>query len=71
MTKGPTGGRFKVGYRAWLYSRAMPRERTPKFHCPWKGPYAVVKVISEVTYRIQLEGGEGRSRRQRVVTHFN
>ncbi len=66
-----TGGRFKVGDRVWLYSPAVPRGRTPKFHCPWKGPYVVVKVISDVTYRIQLEGQGGRRRRQRIVTHFN
>jgi len=23
-----------------------------KFHCPWQGPYRVVKVISEVLYQI-------------------
>ncbi len=50
---------------------AVPRGRTPKLHRPWKGPYVVVKALSDVTYRIQLEAPGGRRRRQRLVVHFN
>ncbi len=45
-----TGGRFSKGGRVWLHSPAVPRGKSPKFHKPWKGPFTVVKVLSDVTY---------------------
>ena len=44
-----TGGRYQPGDLVWLYSPAVSRGRSPKFHRPWKGPYCVVKVLSDVT----------------------
>ena len=51
-----TGGRYKVGNTVWLYfySPAVSKRRAPKFHRPRKGPYQVVKVLSDVTYCIHL-----------------
>ena len=70
-----TGGRYQPGDLVWLYSPAVPKRSCPKFHRPWKGPYRVLKVLSDVTYRIQLvdhqQGRRDRRRRHRVVVHFN
>ena len=69
-----TGGRYQVGDPVWLYSPAVSRGQTAKFHRPWKGPYRVVKVLSDVTYRIQLmspRNRRDRRRNYRVIVHFN
>ena len=69
-----TGGRYQVGDTVWLYSPAVPKGRTPKFHRPWKGPYRVVKVLSDVTYHIQLMSPRNKHDRRshcRIVVHFN
>jgi len=50
-----------------LYTSVVPRGRCKKLHCPWSGPFKVLKKISEVTYRIQYREG----RKQRLVVHFN
>ena len=63
-----------MGDTVWLYSPAVSKGRTPKFHRPWKGPYRVVKVLSDVTYRIQLispKNKQDRRSRCRLVVHFN
>ncbi len=63
-----------VGELVWLHSPAVPRGKAAKFHCPWKGPYRVVKVLSDVTNRIQLVSSpqsRDRRRRLRLVVHFN
>ena len=41
-----------------------------KFFIRWSGPWKIVKVISDVTYRIQLID-KGKRRRVRQVVHFN
>ena len=66
-----SGGRYKVGDRVWLHSPAVPRGRSPKLHRPWTGPFVVVKVLSDVTYRVQLEKPKPGRRRQRFLVHFN
>ena len=66
-----SGGRYQVGDRVWLHSPAIPRGRSPKLHRPWTGPFVVIKVLSDVTYRIQSERPKSRCRRQRLVVHFN
>ena len=38
-----------------------------KLNCPWKGPYTVIKKISDVTYRIQ----NLQRQKDRRVVHFN
>ena len=68
------GGRYQVGDLVWLYSPAVPKGRAAKFHRPWKGPYQVTQVLSDVTYRITLlSAAECRDRRRRhtLVVHFN
>ena len=44
---------FKVGDSIWLHSIKRRKGRNPKLDCPWEGPYLVVSVLSDVTYRIQ------------------
>ena len=66
-----SGGRYEVGDRVWLHSPAVPRGRSPKLHRPWTGPFVVIKVLSEVTYRVQSEKPKPGRRRQRFVVHFN
>ena len=66
-----SGGRYQVGDRVWLHSPAIPRGRSPKLHQPWTGPFVVIKVLSDVTYRIQSERPKPRCRRRRLVVHFN
>ena len=51
----------------WLHSPAIPRGRSRKLHCPWTGPYRVVRKLSNAVYRIQ----HARTRRKRLVVHFD
>ena len=63
----------QVGDLVWLEEKAAPRWVHRKFYRPWSGPWRVVKVISDVTYRIQCEEvtpTRGR-RKTRMVVHFN
>ena len=44
-----------------------PKGKSRKLHCPWNGPFRVVKKLSNVVYRIQ----DTCSRRKRQVVHFD
>ena len=44
---------FRVGDSIWLHNIRRKKGRNPKLDCPWEGPYLVVSVLSDVTYRIQ------------------
>ena len=61
------GKPYKAGDWVWLHSPIVSRGSSRKLNCPWKGPYSVVKKISDVTYRIQ----HLQNRRDRQVVHFN
>ena len=37
------GKAFEVGDLVWLHSPAVPRGQSRKLHCPWVGPFEVVK----------------------------
>ena len=41
----------------WLHVPHVKRGQTTKLPRPWQGPYAVVKVLSDVAYRIQSVSG--------------
>ena len=47
------GDMFEAGDLVWLHNPAVPRGRSRKLHCPWTGPFTVVKRLSDVVYRIQ------------------
>ena len=34
---------FRKGDHVWLYTPAVPKGKSPKFHRPWQGPYQVFK----------------------------
>ena len=61
-------GRYKVGDVVWLYLPVVKKGQSPKFMKPWKGPYKIVKVLSDVNYRIKFEGSGPRKTQ---VVHFN
>ena len=42
-----------MGDSVWLHNIRRKKGRNPKLDCPWEGPYLVVSVLSDVTYRIQ------------------
>jgi len=61
------GDPYKVGDKVWLHSTVIPRGRAKKLHCPWSGPFTVIKCISDAVYRVQ----DSRARRRRQVVHFD
>ena len=61
------GAPYCVDDLVWLHSPAVARGSSRKLHCPWKGPYRVIKVITDVTYRVQ----QMRPPRRRVVVHYD
>ena len=58
---------YKQEDLVWVHFPAVPRGRTSKFHCPWRGPYRVKKVINDVLYRLQLVDGPRRN----IIIHFD
>ena len=64
---------YKIGDLVWLEEKAVPRWFLWKFYRAWSGPWRVVKVISDVTYRIQSEEvAPLRARRKaRLIVHLN
>ena len=52
------GELFQDGDFVMLYSSVVSRGRSKKLHCPWNGPYKVLKKLSE-------------GKRQRLVVHFD
>ena len=67
---GSFGVAYSVGELVWLKKIAIPKETSRKFFIRWSGPWKIVKVISDITYRIQLVNKGGRGRVRKVV-HFN
>lgn len=70
-----SGGRFQVGDQVWVYPPAVPKGKSPKLYQPWTGPFVIIKVLSNVTYRIHVQAecpavGQHRHH-QRLVAHFN
>ena len=41
----------------WLHCPAVPREKSPKLHRYWQGPYRVVRQISYVSFLLQHREG--------------
>lgn len=58
---------YAVGDKVWLHSPAVPRGRSKKFFRPWQGPYIVVKVLSDVVYRIKKMEPPHRC----IVVHYD
>ncbi|PFX13471.1 Retrovirus-related Pol polyprotein [Stylophora pistillata] len=64
---------YKKGDLVWLEEKAVPRWLHWKFHRPCCGPWRVIKVVSDVAFRIQCqEVTPLRNRRKtRLIVHFN
>jgi len=61
------GDPFQEGDLMWLCSPAIRKGKSRKLHCPWKGPFEVIKQISDVVYRIQ----DIQNKQKRVMVHFD
>ena len=62
------GEEFNVGDLVWLNNPVINKNRGRKLHCPWSGPYRIIKKLSTAVYRIQ---DTRPIKRKRLVVHFN
>ena len=60
------GDEYQVGDLVWLHNPVIPKGAKRKLHCPWTGPFKVVKKLSTVVYRIQ---DTRPNKRKRLVVH--
>ena len=61
------GSAFELQDQVWVHFPATSRQQSCKLHCPWQGPFKVVKVIIDLTFRVQRTDHP----RKRLVVHFN
>ena len=61
------GKPFNSGDLVWLNGPTVPRSQSKKLHCPWKGPYKVVKRLLEAVYSIR----NTQAHRKSMVVHFD
>eukprot|EP00731_Ephydatia_muelleri_P005409 Em0002g1585a len=62
------GQEYEVGDLVWLNNLVVPKGKSRKLHCPWTGPFKIIKKLSSVVYRIQ---DKRPGSRKRVVVHFD
>lgn len=55
---------YDIGDQVWYYNPKRKIGRSSIFERPWKGPYKVIKKISNILYRIH-----GLRDKPRVVHH--
>ena len=60
------GEPFKVGDLVY-HNPVVPKGKCRKLHCPWTGPFGVIKRISDNVYRIQ----DTNNTKKRQVIHFD
>ena len=58
---------FRKGDHVWLYTPAVPKGKSPKFHRPWQGPYQILRKKGEVTNDIRRLAHP----RKRLIVHYN
>lgn len=60
------GKPYAIGDKVWLYCYVRKIGLSPKLQSHWKGPYVVIKRISDAVYRIKhtISG-------QRIIVHFD
>ena len=56
---------YQKGNVVWLYTPTRVKNISPKLQRKWDGPYFIVTVLSDVTYKIQ----KNPSSRSQVVHH--
>ena len=61
------GHLFVKGDLVWLHTPAVPKGHSKKLHRPWKGPYRILKCLTNITYRIQ----DIRFPKRKSCVHFN
>ncbi|KAL5502559.1 hypothetical protein EMCRGX_G009355 [Ephydatia muelleri] len=61
------GDEYQVGDLVWLHNPVISKGAKRKLHCPWTGPFKVVKKLSTVVYRIQ----DTRPNKRNLVVHFD
>ena len=61
------GEPYKENDLVWVHSNVVPRGASKKLHKSWRGPYKVIKKLSDQNYRVQ----DLRNRKKRVVIHFD
>ena len=44
------GESYKVGDQVWLHNPVVPRRSSKKLHCPWTGPFQIIKYLSDTVY---------------------
>ena len=62
-----SGVPFAVGDLVWLRDTVIMPGVSRKFHWPWKGPYSVIKRVSDTVYDVQLVANSAAVKR----VHFN
>ena len=62
--KGIKESQYNPGDLVYLYNPQLKTGEAAKFHLYWKGPYEIVRRVTEVTYEIKKSG-------HRKVVHFN
>ena len=61
------GKPYKEGDTVWLFDTVVEKGKSKKFHHPWKGPYRVLKKISDCDYLIKSTTGKHTE----TIVHFN
>ena len=66
--KKQAGSVFQIGDLVWLYNPVKKTNRgSRKLYRPWQGPFKIIEIVNEVTYRVQQVS---RPHRKSVV-HFD
>ncbi|GBN20329.1 hypothetical protein AVEN_131312-1 [Araneus ventricosus] len=50
-----TGHHFKEGDLVWMYNPKRRRNLSPKLQQNWEGPYTIVKKLSDVIYKVNVQ----------------
>ena len=61
------GEPYKEGDTVWLLDTVVEKGQSKKFHHPWKGPYRVLKKISDCDYLIESVA----DKHTQTIVHFN
>lgn len=61
------GKPYSDGDTVWLFNPIVEKGQSKKFHHPWKGPYRVLKKISDCDYLIESTTGKHTE----TIVHFN
>ena len=61
------GKPYQEGDAVWLLDPVVAEGQSKKFHHPWKGPFCILKRISDCDYLVELSAGK----RTQTILHFN